>query len=67
MTPEVLQNYGMPLEEAIKQLRAVLPPSGTLVGQNIMKDVQWLGLRWVKWLLREGEVALSWHALLRVS
>lgn len=26
-------------------LRQLLPPSATLVGQNIAKDVQWLGLK----------------------
>ena len=35
----------MPLETALGLLRRVLPPSAILVGQNIGKDVEWLGLR----------------------
>ena len=33
------------LAEAVAGLRQALPPGCTLVGQNIAKDVQWLGLR----------------------
>ena len=33
------------LADAVAGLRQALPPSCTLVGQNIAKDVQWLGLR----------------------
>ena len=43
---EILDKYGLPLEEALAQLRSVLPPNATLVGQNIGMDVQWLGLRY---------------------
>lgn len=31
--------------QAVSMLRQLLPPSAILVGQNIAKDVQWLGLK----------------------
>ena len=45
LTPELLERHGMPLARAVGVLTAALPPSAVLVGQNISKDVQWLGLR----------------------
>ena len=35
----------MPLAQAVGILQAALPPHAVLVGQNIAKDVQWLGLK----------------------
>ena len=34
----------MPLAEALTKLRAHLPKNAVLVGQNIAKDTEWLGL-----------------------
>ena len=34
----------MPLADALATLRSRLPPTAVLVGQNIAKDVEWLGL-----------------------
>ena len=45
LTPELLAQHGMPLERAVGVLQAALPPHAVLVGQNISKDVQWLGLK----------------------
>lgn len=36
---------GVSLPEGLKQLRALLTPHTVIVGQNILKDMQWLGLR----------------------
>jgi RNA exonuclease 4 len=44
LTPELLESRGIPLEEALAELRRKLPRSATLVGQGIDNDVQWLGL-----------------------
>ena len=35
----------MPLQQAVAVVRQYLPRNAVLVGQNISKDVQWLGLR----------------------
>jgi RNA exonuclease 4 len=43
LTEELVQG-GIPLAEAVEQVRKVLPANAILVGQNILKDVQWLGL-----------------------
>mmetsp|Transcript_19332 Transcript_19332/g.21640 ORF Transcript_19332/g.21640 Transcript_19332/m.21640 type:complete len:370 (-) Transcript_19332:58-1167(-) len=43
LTPEQL-DAGIELEEAMRQIRAVLPKESVLVGQNILKDVTWLKL-----------------------
>jgi DNA polymerase III alpha subunit (gram-positive type) len=45
ITKAILEEKGVPLEEAISTLRAHLPPDAVLVGQNIGKDVEWLNLR----------------------
>ena len=39
------QEHGVPLDEALRYLRDFLPPHAVLVGQNIGKDVEWLGLK----------------------
>ena len=44
LTAELLQEQGTTLDVALKTLRAHLPANATLVGQNILKDVEWLGL-----------------------
>lgn len=44
ITAELLDAHGVPLEEALATLRTLLPKNAWLVGQNILKDVQWLGL-----------------------
>ncbi|KAF5825546.1 hypothetical protein DUNSADRAFT_8837 [Dunaliella salina] len=45
ITKELLEQYGIPLEEAVKILRANLPTNSILVGQSIGQDVNWLGLK----------------------
>lgn len=45
LTAEVVQSQGVPLAQALAALRAVLPRNAVLVGQNILQDVTWLGLR----------------------
>ncbi|PRW05824.1 Small RNA degrading nuclease [Chlorella sorokiniana] len=45
LTPELLAQHGMPLTQAVGILQAALPTHAVLVGQNIAKDVQWLGLK----------------------
>lgn len=40
---DLVQN-GISLAEAVERVKAVLPTNAVLVGQNILKDVQWLGL-----------------------
>lgn len=44
LTAEQLDAHGVPLAEAVATLRSRLPPEALLVGQNIAKDVEWLGL-----------------------
>ena len=44
LTKELIEEHGVPLTEAVGHLRRALPPHAILVGQNIAKDVQWLGL-----------------------
>ena len=36
---------GVPLAEGLATLRQCLPPQAILVGQNIGKDIEWLGLK----------------------
>mmetsp|Transcript_7687 Transcript_7687/g.25474 ORF Transcript_7687/g.25474 Transcript_7687/m.25474 type:complete len:236 (+) Transcript_7687:72-779(+) len=49
LTRELLDEHGVPLEQALALLRQALPKHAVLVGQNIRNDV-------VNWLaLREGE------------
>ncbi|KAK9908817.1 hypothetical protein WJX75_003286 [Coccomyxa subellipsoidea] len=45
LTRELLDEQGVPLEEAQRILRQYLPRHGILVGQNIGKDVDWLQLK----------------------
>ncbi len=45
LTRETLDSYGIPLDRAMAALRENLPKSAILVGQNIRKDVEWLGLK----------------------
>jgi DNA polymerase III epsilon subunit-like protein len=45
LTKETLDQYGMPLEEALSVLRSHLPKTAVIVGQNINKDIEWLGLK----------------------
>lgn len=45
LTAERLQAEGRPLADALGVLRDHLPPQAVLVGQNINKDVEWLGLK----------------------
>jgi len=45
ITKELLEQYGIPLEEAVKALKANLPTNSILVGQSIGQDVTWLGLK----------------------
>ena len=44
LTQPIIDTYGMPLEQAVAVLRQFLPPTATIVGQNIRKDIEWLGL-----------------------
>ena len=44
LNKEVLDQYGIPLADALMTLRSLLPPNALLVGQNIKKDVDWLQL-----------------------
>eukprot|EP01039_Chlorochromonas_danica_P001847 gene1846-2021_t len=44
ITKELLEEKGMPLADAMAVLRSFLSPTAILVGQSIMKDVQWLQL-----------------------
>ena len=44
LSKELIDTHGVSLEEAVTQLRLTLPKHAVLVGQNIAKDVQWLGL-----------------------
>ena len=41
---ELIDQHGITLEEAISNVRACLHPAAVLVGQNILKDMHWLGL-----------------------
>ncbi|PNW81053.1 hypothetical protein CHLRE_07g340750v5 [Chlamydomonas reinhardtii] len=44
LTAEVLERHGVPLAQAVGQVRLLLPRDAVLVGQNIGADVAWLGL-----------------------
>lgn len=44
LTSEIVAERGMTLGDAMQRLRSVLPKTAVLVGQNILKDVEWLGL-----------------------
>jgi RNA exonuclease 4 len=45
LTQDIIDSKGVPLADAVQQLRSCLPKDAVLVGQNILQDVQWLGLR----------------------
>jgi hypothetical protein len=45
ITREILDAHGIPLEQAIQHVKRQLPRTAILVGQNIAKDVEWLGLK----------------------
>ena len=57
-----LGRYGQPQDQALRTLRAVLPPNAVLVGMNIRKDIEWLGL--VEG--RDYEACIDLAALFRV-
>lgn len=44
LSAEQLDAHGVSLEEALQALRQALPAEATMVGMNILKDVEWLGL-----------------------
>jgi RNA exonuclease 4 len=44
LSKELIDTHGVSLHEAVTRLRLTLPKHAVLVGQNIAKDVQWLGL-----------------------
>jgi len=44
VSAKLLNEHGVPLAEAMATLRSQLPKNAVLVGQNIAKDVEWLGL-----------------------
>jgi len=44
VTQEDIDQNGVTMEEAVARVRACLHPAAVLVGQNILKDMQWLGL-----------------------
>mmetsp|Transcript_34855 Transcript_34855/g.87358 ORF Transcript_34855/g.87358 Transcript_34855/m.87358 type:complete len:231 (-) Transcript_34855:247-939(-) len=44
LTADVIAEHGVSLDVAVGYVRSALPPHAILVGQNIAKDVQWLGL-----------------------
>ena len=41
---EHVESHGIPLDEALNKVRSCLSPGTVIVGQNILKDIQWLGL-----------------------
>ncbi|KAF6254125.1 ribonuclease H-like domain-containing protein [Scenedesmus sp. NREL 46B-D3] len=45
LTQDIIDTKGVSLPDAVQQLRSCLPKDAVLVGQNILQDVQWLGLR----------------------
>ena len=44
ITAEQLASEGVPIATAMEILKSKLPSNAVLVGQNILKDVNWLGL-----------------------
>ncbi len=40
-----MESEGIPLEQAIAELKQQMPPYAVLVGLNIRQDVTWLGLK----------------------
>jgi RNA exonuclease 4 len=45
LTQDIIDSKGVSLPDAVQQLRGCLPRDAVLVGQNILQDVQWLGLK----------------------
>lgn len=45
LTKEIIDQHGIPLADAVGMLRACLPRTAVLVGQNIRSDIQWLSLQ----------------------
>uniref|UniRef100_A0A383VQM2 Exonuclease domain-containing protein n=1 Tax=Tetradesmus obliquus TaxID=3088 RepID=A0A383VQM2_TETOB len=45
LTQDIIESKGVTLANAVQQLRSCLPADAVLVGQNILQDVQWLGLK----------------------
>ena len=45
LSKELIDERGVLLADAVQQLKACLPNTAILVGQNILMDVQWLGLK----------------------
>lgn len=45
LSAPLLAQHGMPFAQAVAMLQQCLPSSAILVGQNIRKDVEWLGLK----------------------
>ncbi|KAG8470149.1 hypothetical protein KFE25_008570 [Diacronema lutheri] len=45
LSAELIAQQGIELNDALARLRATLPRDAILVGQNILKDVEWLGLK----------------------
>ena len=45
LSQQLLAQHGMPLAQAVALLLQCLPNTAILVGQNIAKDVEWLGLK----------------------
>ena len=45
ITRDVVDAHGRPLADQVALLRQWLPQGAVLVGQNILKDVEWLGLK----------------------
>uniref|UniRef100_A0A7S2WPU7 C3H1-type domain-containing protein n=1 Tax=Rhizochromulina marina TaxID=1034831 RepID=A0A7S2WPU7_9STRA len=44
VTKEKLDQHGMPEKEALELLRGKLAPNCVIIGMNIRKDIEWLGL-----------------------
>jgi hypothetical protein len=57
LTPEVLEQRGVSLQQALATLRQCLPTDAVLVGQGIGQDVQWLQLHEG----RDFQVGLPWN------
>lgn len=45
ITKELLEAQGISLSQAVAYVKQCLPVNGVLVGQNIAKDCEWLGLK----------------------
>jgi len=63
LTKELIDEKGTPLEDAIKKVKSLLPKESVLVGQNILKDVHWLGLTEGKDFSGMRDLAGLWRVL----